>query len=161
MKSFCSYLKEIEANCSTCRDDGIGACQIKLGNQDYYKAFGLSDVISIVRHDHSLSVETDIEIKYNTKFPYGSFAGKGPEFATEYADKEKSIRDFLGPKLPMGVHLLTSHRHYNPDKHDPNVVAIHIHAHKLVEDLDEAKYLVGKLSEVIVPQEVEAFIAKK
>jgi len=89
------------------------------------------------------------------------FAGKGPEFATEYSRKEKGIKDFLGPKLPIGVRFLPSHQHYNPDKRDPKVVAMHIHVHKAVEDLDEAKHVASKLAEVVVPQELEAFLAKK
>ena len=161
MKSFCSYLKEIDVKCSTCREDGVGACQIKLGDQEYYRGFGLSDIISIVRHNQRLSIETDIEVKYETNFPYGIFAGKGPEFATEYADKEKAIKDFLGPKLPIGVRFLPSHQHYTPDKRNPEVVAMHIHVHKAVEDLDEAKHVASKLAEIVVPKELEALLTKK
>lgn len=161
MNGFCDYLKEISMNCTSCWENGIGACHIKLGEQEYYpKYFQLYDIISIIRHDHAISVETDIEVKYKTKFPYGRFAGKGPEFATEYAEKEKAIRDLLEPKLPIGVRFLAPHQHYTPDKIDPEVVAIHIHVHKAVEDLDEAKHVISKLAEVIVPKELEALIAK-
>ena len=41
---------------------------------------------------------------------------------------------------------------------DPNIVSIHIHAHRLVEDLDEAKDVVRKLAESIRPSEIEAAI---
>ncbi len=158
---FCDYLREITASCDTCVENGIGACHIKLGSQDYYpKDFALYDTIQIIRHNGRLSVETDIEVKYKTKFPYGVFAGKGPQFAAEYAETEKAMRDFLEPQLPTGVKLLRSHQHYNPDKYDPEIVAIHIHAHKPVEDLDEAKHVVSKLSEVIMPKELEALLAK-
>ncbi|MBA7592736.1 hypothetical protein ES708_34929 [subsurface metagenome] len=76
----------------------------------------------------------------------------------EYASKEKELRDYLEPKLPVGVKILPSHKHYNPDKYDPNIVAVHIHVHKLVEDLDGAKEVVEKLAEVIRPSEIEAAI---
>ena len=48
--------------------------------------------------------------------------------------------------------------HYHPDKYDPNIVPIHIHVHRLVEDLDEAKDVVQKLAETIRPSEIEAAI---
>jgi len=50
------------------------------------------------------------------------------------------------------------HQHYHPDEFDPNIVAIHIHVHKLVEDLDGAKDVVQKLVETIKPSEIEAAI---
>lgn len=161
MKSFCDYLSEIGTKCSICREDGTGACQIKLGEQEYYKGFQLYDTVNIIRHNEHLTIETDIEVTYKTKFPYGVFAGKGQEFAIEYAEKEKAIRDSLEPKLPIGVRFLAFHQHYTPDKRDPEVVAIHVHLHKAVEDLDEAKHVVGKLAEVIAPKDLEALIAKK
>jgi len=166
MGEFCDYLEQISAKCDRCWEgnqwiNGIGACHIRLGKMNYYpKEFALWDTIQIIRHNHRTTVETDIEVKYRTEYPYGRQAGKGPQFAVEYAEREKEIRDFLEPKLPLGVKLLSSHQHYNPDKYDPNVVAIHIHAHKPVEDLDEAKHVVSKLSEVIMPKELEALLAK-
>ncbi|MBA7622145.1 hypothetical protein ES703_29517 [subsurface metagenome] len=162
MREFCDYLEQISAKCDRCWENGIGACHIKLSMQDYFpKEFALWDTIQIIRHDTRLTVETDIEVKYRTEYPYGRLAGKGPQFAVEYAEREKEIRDFLKPKLPLGVELLSSHQHYTPDKYDPNIVAIHIHAHKTVEDLDEAKHVVSKLTEVIMPKELEAFLTKK
>lgn len=158
MGDFCDYLKEIEMACNICSEDGIGACTVKLGLQEYYKDFQLYDSISIIRHDHRISIETDIEVRYKTEYPYGRFAGKAMEFAEEYAVKEKSMRDFLSPKLPLGARLLTSHQHYNPDKLDPNYVAMHIHAHKPIEDLDEAKLALTQLAELIKPDEIEAAI---
>jgi len=137
MRKFCDYLKEADAKCSTCLENGIGSCTIKLGEQDYYKGFQLYDTISIIRHDHDISVETDIEVKYKTKFPYGRFAGKGVQFAIEYADKEKTIRDSLEKQLP-----------------------IHLHVHKRVEDLDEAKIIADKLANTILPSKLEALIAE-
>jgi len=160
MRKFCDYLKEADAKCSTCLENGIGSCTIKLGEQDYYKGFQLYDTISIIRHDHDISVETDIEVKYKTKFPYGRFAGKGVQFAIEYADKEKTIRDSLEKQLPLGARFLTSHQHYNPDRFDPNIVAIHLHVHKRVEDLDEAKIIADKLANTILPSKLEALIAE-
>lgn len=155
MAGFCDYLKEITAKCDTCYENGIGACHISLGVQEYYAKFGITDTIQIIRHNHKLSVETDIEVRYKTKNPYGRFAGKGAEFAIEEAQKRKEIRDYLQPKLPPGVTLQHSHLHYFPDKHDPEVVALHIHAHKTVEDLDEAKHIVGELAKVVNPREIE------
>ncbi|MBA7568831.1 hypothetical protein ES708_10566 [subsurface metagenome] len=161
MGEFCDYLEQISAKCDRCWENDIGACHIKLNMKDYFpKEFALWDTIQIIRHNHRTMVETDIEVKYRTKYPYGRQAGKGPQFEGEYAEREKEIRSFLEPKLPLGVKLLPSHQHYNPDKYDPNVVAIHIHAHKLVEDLDEAKHAVSKLSEVIIPKGLEALLAK-
>lgn len=161
MREFCDYLKEIDTKCSTCREDGVAACQIKLGDQEYYKGFELCDTITILRSNHALSVETDIEVKYRTDYPYGRFAGKAAEFATESADKGKRLIDFLQPKLPPGVRLLRHHLHYNPDKLDPNIVALHIHAHKRVEDLDEAKHLASSLAEIIKPSQIETELAKE
>ncbi|MBA7687282.1 hypothetical protein ES703_95743 [subsurface metagenome] len=159
MEKFCDYLKEISTSCSTCQEDGVAACHIKLGEQEYYKGFQLYDTIHIIRHDHALSIETDIEVKYKTKFPYGAFAGKGAEFAAEFTAKEKAIRDSVKSQLPIGAKFLISHQHYNPDKRDPEVVAIHLHVHKVVEDLDEAKHIVEKLVEVIQPGKLEGLIA--
>lgn len=157
--SFCDYLKEITANCDTCIENGIGACHIKLGSQDYYpKDFAIYDTIQIIRHNGRLSVETDIEVKYKTKFPYGVFAGKGPQFDAEYTETEKAMRDFLEPQLPAGVKLLRSHQHYSPDKFDPEIVAIHIHAHKDAEDLDEAKLITSELVKTMNPKKIEAEI---
>ena len=153
--SFCKYLEEIALKCNVCREDGVAGCTIKLGMQEYYKLFGLSDTISIIRHNSHLSVETDIEVTYKTEYPYGTQAGKGPQFAIEEATKDKTVRDYLEPKLPLGVKLLQSHYHYNPDKHDPEIAAIHIHAHKSVGDLDEAKLLVEELVKTINPEDIE------
>lgn len=158
---FCDYLKEIEAKCDSCWENGIGACHIKLGTQEYFgKDFGLTDTVQIIRHDHSITVETDIEVTYTTKFPYGRFAGKGIEYAVEYAKKDKAIQDHLATKIPTGVTLLRSHEHYSPDIHDPNRVAIHIHAHKTVEDLDEAKLVAHQLVQAIKPGEINKIIEK-
>ncbi len=52
--SFCNYLREIKANCGSCYEDRIGACHISLGSQEYYKGFGLSDIIMIIRHNSQL-----------------------------------------------------------------------------------------------------------
>jgi len=161
MDPFCEYLEEISVKCLPCVENKLGACHIKLGLQEYYpKHFQFYDTIHIIRHDTRLTVETDIEVKYRTDYPYGALAGKGPEFAVEYTSKEKELRDYLEPKLPVGVKILPSHKHYNPDKYDPNIVAMHIHVHKLVEDLDGAKEVVEKLAEVIRPGEIEAAIAE-
>ena len=155
MKSFCKYLEEIKANCTSCMENHIGACHYKLGLQDYFgEEFQLYDTIVILKHDHKISVETDIEVTYNTKYPYGGQAGKGMEFAEEYDKKEKAMRSIVEPQLPSGVKLLGSHQHYTPDKHDPNRVAIHIHAYKKVEDLDEAKLVASKMIEAIRPSKI-------
>ena len=162
MGKFCDYLEEITAKCNTCVENGIGACHIKLGSQDYFpKDFALYDTIQIIRHNDRLTVETDIEVKYKTEFPYGIFAWQAAQFAAEYAKREKAISDFLEPQLPAGVKLLRSHQHYNPDKHDPEIVAIHIHAHKAVEDLDEAKLITSELVKAINPKKIEAEIGGK
>jgi len=158
--SFCKYLKEIKAKCDSCYEDKIGACHISLGSQEYYNGFALSDIIMIIRHNSQLSVETDIEIKYKTDYPYGRLAGKGPEFSSEYSQKEAKLRDYLESKLPPGVTLLRTHQHYQPDVRDPSIVAMHIHAHKSVEDLDEAAFITQKLVEVIKPREIERVIEK-
>jgi len=158
---FCDYLKQINAKCSPCYENSIGACHLKLGTQEYFPSrFELYDSVQIIRHNHRITVETDIEVKYKTKYPYGVQAGKGPEFALEYDRREKEMRDFLEPKLPPGVKLLPSHKHYFPDKLDPNIVAMHIHAHKAVEDLDEGKVVAGKLAGIIIPKEIEAKLTK-
>lgn len=158
--AFCDYLKEIKAPCTSCYEDNIGACHVKLGDQEYYKDFALYDTIVILRRNHELSIETDIEVVYKTQFPYGIYAGKGPQFATEFAKKDKAMRDYLEPQLPPGVKLLRSHQHYSPDRVDPERVAIHIHAHKAVEDLDEAKLIAEKLAEAIRPPVINQVIEK-
>lgn len=159
---FCDKLKEINMKCTSCYENGIGACHVSLGMQEYYpKDFALKDIIQIIRHDHRLSIETDIEVKYKTEYPYGMFAGKGPEFTAEYADKEKEMKDYLQPKLPPGVTILRSHQHYKPDLSDPNIVAMHLHVHKTVEDLDEAKTLVEQLAKIIKPPEIEKVLKQK
>lgn len=159
--AFCDYLKEITADCAACYENGLGACHIKLGEQEYYKGFAICDTIIILRHNHQLTVETDIEVVYKTEYPYGLYAGKGPQFAAEYAKKEKAMRDYLAPKLPLGAKLLPSHKHYNPDRHDPERVAIHIHAHKGVQDLDEAKLVAEGLVQAIKPPELNKVIEKE
>jgi len=158
--SFCNYLKEIEMACHKCVENGIGACTVKLGEQKYYKGFGLSDSVSIIRHDHRISIETDIEVRYPTAYPYGRFGGKATEFAEESIDKEKEMKDYLTPKLPVGARILRSHLHYNPDHLDPDYVALHIHVHKSVADLDEAKLAVTQLVEAIRPDEIEPIFEK-
>ena len=160
MADFCDYLKEIEMACNKCTENGIGACTVKLAEQKYYKGFGLCDTVSIIRHDHRISIETDIEVRYKTAYPYGRFAGKAAEFAEEQAEKEKGMRDYLAPKLPTGARILLSHLHYNPDNFDPDYVALHIHVHKAVEDLDEAKLAVSQLVEAIRPEEIEPVFEK-
>ncbi len=156
--AFCDYLKEITAACASCYENGINACHIKLGEQEYYKGFAIYDTIVILRQNHQLAVETDIEVVYKTEYPYGMYAGKGPQFAAEYAKKEKAMRDYLAPKLPSGAKLLSSHQHYSPDRHDPERVAIHIHAHKIVQDLDEAKLVAGSFVQAIKPPELNKII---
>ena len=157
--AFCDYLKEIDMKCAPCFENLLGACHVKLGSQEYYpKEFALYDSIQIIRHGGHLAVETDIEVLYNTEYPYGSQAGKGAEFANEYTKNEKTMRDYLTDKLPSGAKLLRSHQHYNPDKHDPNIVAIHIHAYKTVEDLDEAKLVATKLADTIKPKEIASIL---
>jgi len=49
---FCDYLKAITAPCTSCYENDIGACHVKLGEQEYYKGFAIYDTIAIVRHDH-------------------------------------------------------------------------------------------------------------
>jgi len=160
--SFCDYLEEISMKCTSCYENGIGACHVKLGLQEYYpEEFALYDQIQIIRHDHTLTIESDIEVKYKTTYPYGMQAGKGAEFAAEYDEKEKEMKSYLEAKLPSGVKFLPSHQHYHPDAHDPNIVAMHIHVHKSVEDLDEAKIVVGKLVETIKPKEIETALWNK
>ncbi|GAI78034.1 unnamed protein product, partial [marine sediment metagenome] len=65
----------------------------------------------------------------------GELAGLGPEFSRELTMKAEKVKGYLEPRLPPGVSPGTAHVHYHPDKFDPNIVAMHIHAHKLVEDL--------------------------
>lgn len=156
--SFCNYLKEIGQVCNTCVENHTSACHINIGLQKYYEGFKLPDTIHIIRHKQGVSVETDIEVTYRTDYPYGRHAGKASEFAAEYDSKEKQMRDYLGERLPSGVQLLRSHQHYNPDSFDPNIVAIHIHAHKAIPDLDEAKVVVDQLVKVIKPREIETAI---
>lgn len=161
MAGFCDYLEEISVKCIPCVENKLGACHIKLGLQEYYpKDFALYDTIHIIRHDTRLLVETDIEVKYKTDYPYGTLAGKGAEFAQEFIKKRGGVKEYLEPRLPAGVRLVEQHQHYHPDKFDPNIVAIHIHTHKLVEDLDEAKELVQKLAKTIRPSQIEAVIAR-
>jgi len=154
--SFCDYLQEIEMACDKCTENGIGACAVKLGTQKYYTGFDLSDTISIIRHDHTLSIETDIEVRYKTEYPYGNYGKKAPDFASEYVQKEKTMRDLLSLKLPTGARILRSHQHYNPDHFDPEYVSMHIHVFERVEDLDEAKIVAKKIIEAINPDEIEA-----
>ncbi len=159
MAGFCDYLKEISVKCLPCVENKIGACHIKLSLQEYFPSdFEIYDTIQIIRHDARLTVETDIEIKYKTDYPYGALAGKGPEWAQECTRKGGKIREYLEPQLPPGVSFRDLHVHYHPDKLDPNIVAMHIHAHKLVEDLNEAKNIVQKLAEIIRPSEIETAI---
>jgi len=159
MAGFCDYLEQLSVKCVPCVENNIGACHIKLGLQEYYPDhFQLYDTIHIIRYDTRVSVETDIEVKYKTDYPYGRFAGKGPEFDQELMRKGGKIREHLEPKLPPGVTFGDLHTHYHPDKFDPNTVAMHIHVHKLAEDLDEAKDIVQKLAETIRPSEIEAAI---
>jgi len=159
LNPFCDYLEEISVKCQPCVENKVGACHIKLGLQEYYpKDFQLYDTIQIIRHDARLTVETDIEVKYKTDYPYGAFAGKGPEWARELMRKAGEVKGYLEPQLPPGVSFRGFHVHYHPDKYDPNIVPIHIHAHKLVKDLDEAKDVTQKLAETIRPGEIEAAI---
>ncbi len=161
MAGFCDYLEEISVKCAPCVENNIGACHIKLDLQEYYpKDFKLYDTIQIIRHDSRLSVETDIEVKYKTDYPYGAFAGKGPEWQRELMREVGKIREYLRPQLPPGVSFGTFHVHYHPDEYDPNIVPIHIHVHKSVEDLDEAKDLAGELSETIKPGEIETVMRR-
>lgn len=159
MAEFCDYLEQISVKCAPCAENKLGACHIKLGLQEYYpKDFALYDTIQIIRHDARLTIETDIEVKYKTDYPYGAFAGKGPEWGRECMSKAGKIREYLESQLPPGVSFRAFHVHYHPDKYDPNIVPIHIHVHKTVEDLDEAKDVVGKLAETIKPGEIEKAI---
>ena len=157
--AFCDYLKEIKMKCDTCVENSIRVCHIRPGTtQKYYDKFKLYDTIQLLRHGSLTSVETDIEVTYNTAYPYGYAAGKATEFANEYAHKELEVRNYLIPKLPPGTKFLTTHQHYKPDKHDPNVVAMHIHVYHKAGDLDEAKVLVNKFADIIKPSEIEAAI---
>ncbi|GAI60619.1 unnamed protein product [marine sediment metagenome] len=88
MAGFCDYLKEISVKCLPCMENKMGACHIRLGLQEYYpEEFQVYDIIQIIRHDTRLTVETDIEVKYRTDYPYGALAGKGPEFGREFMRK--------------------------------------------------------------------------
>lgn len=158
MGEFCDYLKEATAKCDYCNENKYDLCTIKLGLQPYYAKFKLYDTIHILRTPDRTNVETDIEVTYKTKYPYGIFAGKGKEFAIEEAEKEKALRDYLEPKLPLDTKITNIHRHYYPDRHDPEIAAFHIHAYKRVEDLDEAKLVAEKLAEVIKPREIEQIL---
>ncbi len=156
--SFCNYLKEIGQVCNTCVENHTSACHINIGLQKYYEWFKLPDTIHIIRHKQGISVETDIEVTYKTDFPYGAYAGKGAEFALEYTKKDEEVKDYLKDKLPPSTQFLRSHQHYSPDIHDPDIVAIHIHVHKVVPDLDEAKVTVDQLVKAIKPREIETAI---
>ena len=157
--AFCDYLKEIELKCNTCVENSIGACHIRPGTiQKYYEEYKLYDTIQVIRSDHKIGVETDIEVTYKTDYPYGPQSGKGAEFATEWTEKETKVRDFLTSKLPPGTKFMSSHQHYFPDKRDPEVVAMHIHVYKSSDDLADAKVIVGKFVEAIKPAEIESVI---
>lgn len=157
MNPFCDYLEQVSVKCLPCVENKVGACHIKLGLQEYYpKDFALYDTIHIIRHDTRVTVETDIEVKYKTAFPERKFTA---EFTDEYITNERKLKEYLEPRLPAGVRLISLHQHYHPEVTGiEDTVAIHVHAHRLVEDLDEAKVLVGKLAEVIRPSEIEAAI---
>jgi len=153
--SFCEYLGDM---CTKCWENDLNVCHISLGEQDYYKGFKMYDQIMIVRRDGNVGVESDVEVKYKTKYPWGLQAGKGAEFATEYSRHEKKMRDYIAPRLPAGTHILNSHLHYFPDKRDPEIVAFHIHVHKRAHDLDEAKLVAQKIVNALNTAEIEEAI---
>jgi len=160
MDPFCDYLKKISVKCIPCLENKLGACHIKLGLQEYYsKDFALYDAIHIIRHDTWLTVETDIEVKYKTKFPGEEFTA---EFSDEYITNERKVKEYLEPRLPSGVRLVALHWHYHPEVAGfEDTVAIHVHAHRLVEDLNEAKDIAQKLAEIIRPSKIEAVIGQE
>jgi len=153
--SFCDYLGDM---CTRCWENDLKVCHVSLGEQKYYKGFKIYDQIMIVRRDGDIGVESDVEVKYKTKHPWGAQAGKGAEFASEYGRYEKKMRDYIAPRLPAGTHILTSHQHYFPDKRDPELVAFHIHVNKRAQDLDEAKLVAKKIVDALNPAEIEEAI---
>jgi hypothetical protein len=154
---FCDYLREATAHCSICHENHLNVCQIKVALQPYYAEYKLYDTVIITRNAYP-GVETDIEVTYKTKYPYGLFAGKAAEFSAEQKRKENAITEYLKDKLPGGATLRMYHLHYNPDKHDPKTVALHIHAAKRTEDLDEAVAVAKQLVEAVRPREIEEVI---
>lgn len=153
--SFCDYLGDM---CTKCWENDVKACHVSLGEQEYYEGFKIYDQIMIVRRDGDIGVESDVEVKYKTKHPWGLQAGKGAEFAEEYGRQEKKMREYITPRLPAGTNILTSHLHYFPDKRDPEMVAFHIHVHRRAEDLDEAKLVAQKIVDALNPAEIEEAI---
>ena len=160
MDGFCDYLEKISAKCIPCVENKVGACHIKLGLQEYYpEYFQLYDTIHIIRHDTRVTVETHIEVKYKTAFPGRKFTA---DFTDEYITNEHKVKEYLEPRLPHGARLLSLHQHYHPEVAGiEDTVAIHVHTHKLVEDLNEAKNIAQKLAEIIRPSEIEAVITQE
>jgi hypothetical protein len=157
---FRDYLRQATASCDICHENKVDVRQIKVALQPYDSDFAIYDTVLITRNAYP-TVETDIEVTYRTEYPYGMFAGKGAEFDAEQKRKEKAISKFLQDKLPVGTVLRPYHLHYSPDKHDPGRVALHIHALKRTEDLDEAVHVAKQLVELIHPQEIEEAIQKE
>ncbi len=159
-----TFCKELKGVCNDCWENSMTICTVKLGSQDYFpKDFKIYDTIHIVKDDKQdkYSIETDIEVKYNTQYPYGSQAGKGAEFAVEYSKKDKLVRDYLTRTLPSDVNILHSHQHYKPDKYNPKVVAQHIHVHARADNLTQAKDIVRKLVGSIVPKQIEEMLKEQ
>ena len=149
---FCEYLKKL---CTHCWENNINVCTVKLGEQDYYKGFQLYDTVHITRKGGRYVVETDIEVTYRTKYPYGKQSSKAAEFIDESLEKNLRLRAVLQKRLPQGVYINPSHEHYNPDKHDPERVALHVHVSKSTDDLDDAKLIAERLVQSVNPREIE------
>ena len=71
MPEFCDLLKVLDVKCKPCYDNKVSTCDIKLGEQEYYKGFAMYDTVTIERWGTSLQVQSDIEVTYQTRFPYG------------------------------------------------------------------------------------------
>ena len=72
LSEFCQFLKDLKVDCAVCTESKeISACHVRAGLQEIYKDFASYDTMIIVREGTSTSLETDIEVTYKTKHPYG------------------------------------------------------------------------------------------
>ena len=148
--SFCEKAERVGLHCRPCFD---AICTTRGDEQVLYREVHIRNTINIYRTVATgrIMLESDIEIPYQTQYPFPRSTGKIDEFEDELHRKEVTLTMAIGPNLPEGAKILRYHRHYRENVM-PDTVALHVHVGHQAKDLAEAKQVAAKLFDVIDPK---------
>ena len=146
--TFCEKMERMGVRCRPCYDE---LCTMRGREQALYAGHQIHDTVTIHGIFGGFLVESDIEIPYQTKYPFPRETGKLAEFLEEGRHKEIILTMVISPRLPRGVSDPRYHHHYRPNVM-PEIVAIHVHVSYRTTDLVDAREKARRIQEAIDPE---------